>query len=285
MTDTIASRIESELSHIESSEDVVVTLAVESGSRAWGFPSVDSDYDVRFIYVHRPDWYLSIELEELPDVLERPIHDGLDVCGWDIRKALRLFRKSNPPLLEWLQCPIVYRERFSFAERLRKLLASFYSPNACFFHYLHMARGNVREYLRGDVVWLKKYFYVLRPLLAMLWIDKDLGPVPIEFSRLVDAIVDDEELRQEINRLLEAKKAGEELNRAPRIPAISQFIETEMNRLERTAGHKSSGAPPLNQLNVLFRDTLMEVWRDRAPRSDYGLGPLGNDSDTGQRRV
>jgi len=259
MADTTALRIESELGSLESSEDVVVLLAVESGSRAWGFPSVDSDYDVRFVYVHRPDWYLSIELEELPDVLERPIHDGLDVCGWDIRKALRLFRKSNPPLLEWLQCPIVYRERSSFAHRLRGILPSCYSPKASFFHYMHMARGNVREYLRGDVVWLKKYFYVLRPLMAMLWIEKDFGPVPIEFNRLVDAVIDDEELRQEIHRLLEAKKVGGELNRGPRITAISRFIETEMSRLERTAGHKSSDAPPWNSLTSCFETPLLRL--------------------------
>ena len=277
MADTTILRIESELGSVESSEDVVVLLAVESGSRAWGFPSVDSDYDVRFIYVHRPDWYLSIELEDLPDVLERPIHDGLDVCGWDIRKALRLFRKSNPPLLEWLQCPIVYRERSSFAHRLREILPSFYSPKASFFHYMHMARGNVREYLRSDVVWLKKYFYVLRPLMAMLWIEKDFGPVPIEFNRLVDAVIDDQELRQEICQLLEAKKAGAELNRGPRIPASSRFIETEMSRLERTAGYRSSCAPPLEQLNVLFRDTLTEVWRNIARGSTFSTGPVLKD--------
>ena len=140
MKDEIESRIQSELTRLESSEDVLVVLAVESGSRAWGFPSVDSDYDVRFIYLHRTDWYLSIDLEHKRDVIEKPIQGGLDISGWDIRKALRLFRKSNPPLLEWLQCPFVYLEKSSFANRLRALLPNFYSPNASFFHYLHMAR-------------------------------------------------------------------------------------------------------------------------------------------------
>jgi predicted nucleotidyltransferase len=111
-------------------------------------------------------------------VIELPLRDGIDLSGWDIRKALKLFRKSNPPLLEWLQCPIVYVERFSFASRLRVLLPAFYSPRASFFHYLHMAQGNIREYLRGEIVWRKKYFYVLRPLLAMRWIERGLGPVP-----------------------------------------------------------------------------------------------------------
>jgi len=118
MTDATVTRIQSELTSVEQSEDVVVLLAVESGSRAWGFPSVDSDFDVRFIYLHPRDWYLSIELESLRDVIERPIQESLDLSGWDIRKALRLFRRSNPPLLEWLQCPIIYREQSSFADRL-----------------------------------------------------------------------------------------------------------------------------------------------------------------------
>ena len=103
------------LDHVEADDDVAILLAVESASRAWGFPSSDSDYDVRFVYVRPPDWYLSIDLEARRDVIEYPLKDNIDLSGWDLRKALRLFRKSNPPLLEWLQCPIVYRERCSFA--------------------------------------------------------------------------------------------------------------------------------------------------------------------------
>lgn len=260
MTDATVTRIQSELTSVEQSEDVVVLLAVESGSRAWGFPSVDSDFDVRFIYLHPRDWYLSIELENLRGVIERPIQESLDLSGWDIRKALRLFRRSNPPLLEWLQCPIVDREQYSFADRLRALLPAFYSPKASFFHYLHMARGNFREYLRGDVVWQKKYFYVLRPLLAMLWIERDLGPVPIEFNRLLEATVADSDLRREIEQLLDAKKRGAELDRGPRITAISRFIEIEIDRLESAAVDNPSAAPPVTHLNDLFRETLAEVW-------------------------
>jgi uncharacterized protein len=258
MADAISTRIQSELTSLEQSEDIVILLAVESGSRAWGFPSLDSDFDVRFIYLHHRDWYLSID--EHRDVIEKPILDNLDISGWDIRKALKLFQKSNPPLLEWLQCPIVYREQFSFANQLRALLPAFYSPKACFFHYLHMARGNVREYLHGDLVWQKKYFYVLRPLLAMRWIEESLGPVPIEFGRLVEATIHDMNLRQEIDRLVDAKKAGVELDRGPRIPAISCFIEAEMDRLESKTADSPTVAPPVDKLNDLFRDTLAEVW-------------------------
>src|SRR5437867_2502832 len=228
--------MEEQLAVVEREEDVRVCLAVESGSRAWGFPSIDSDYDVRFIYLRRPEWYLSIDLEERRDVIERPIDGAIDLSGWDLRKALKLFGKSNPPLLEWLLCSIIYLERFKVAARLRALLPTFYSPRASFFHYLHMAQDNYREYLRGESVWRKKYFYVLRPLLAMRWMDLELGPVPIEFGRLLEANVTSTEIRRAIDELVDAKKAGAELDWGPRIAPISSFIEDEITRLEGLAG-------------------------------------------------
>jgi predicted nucleotidyltransferase len=255
--------IQRTLESLESAENSIVLLAVESGSRAWGFESTDSDYDVRFIYVRPPEWYLSIDLETQRDVIERPLENEIDLSGWDVRKALQLFQKSNPPLLEWLQCPIIYRERFLFAARLRELLPEFYSPRACFFHYLHMARGNIREYLQGEIVWRKKYFYVLRPLLAMRWIDQELGPVPIEFQKLIDATVHDASVRAALEQLIAAKRAGAELDRGPRIPVISDFITSELTRLENTASDRTDPAPQVERLNEVFRSTLKEVWQSQ----------------------
>ena len=255
--------IQRTLESLESAENAIVLLAVESGSRAWGFESTDSDYDVRFIYVRPPEWYLSIDLETQRDVIERPLENEIDLSGWDVRKALQLFQKSNPPLLEWLQCPIIYRERFLFAARLRELLPEFYSPRACFFHYLHMARGNIREYLQGETVWRKKYFYVLRPLLAMRWIDQELGPVPIEFQKLIDATVHDASVRAALEQLIAAKRAGAELDRGPRIPVISDFIASELTRLENTASDRVDPAPQVERLNEVFRSTLKEVWQSQ----------------------
>jgi predicted nucleotidyltransferase len=128
------------LENIEEEEQVKIFYACESGSRAWGFPSADSDYDVGFLYLHPRDWYLSIDLETKRDVIERPIDDGLDFSGWDLRKALKLLRKSNPPLIEWLGSPTIYREHFSVATQMRDLLTRYYSPEASQYHYLHMAR-------------------------------------------------------------------------------------------------------------------------------------------------
>lgn len=253
-------KIKERLREIEGEEEVVICLAVESGSRAWGFPSTDSDYDVRFIYVHKPDWYLSIDLERKRDVIEPPIEGLLDFSGWDVRKTLQLFRKSNPPLLEWLQCPMVYQERTRLAARMRGLLPEFYSPRACFHHYLHMARGNFRGDLRGEEVRRKRYFYVLRPLLAIRWIEREDSPVPIEFDRLVESTVDDDAILGAIGRLLEEKRAGLEMGHGPRVPAISEFIEHEFARHASATPELPRVQAPIEKLNELFRDTLADVW-------------------------
>jgi len=149
---------------------------------------------VRFLYVHRRDWYLSVE--DRRDVFEQPIADDLDVSGWELRKALRLLRKSNPPLLEWLKSPVVYRHDPVFAAEFGALAAEFYSPRRCFAHYLHMAFGNWRDYVRGrEEVSLKKYLYVFRPLLACRWIERQLGQVPMLFAQLVEGVLDEADVR------------------------------------------------------------------------------------------
>ena len=228
------------------------------GAGAWGFASADSDYDVRFIYVHPQEWYLSIDLEHKRDVIEVPIDDKLDISGWDLRKALKLFRKSNPALLEWLDSPVVYQEHGLLAARLRELSPDFIDPVACRYHYLHMAQNNFQGYLKGSEIRLKKYLYVLRPILAVNWIDAGHGIVPVEFRKLVDAIVHENELRRAIDDLLEAKKQGFEQSAGPRIEPISRYIESELERLITTRPEtvKSTGDPC--KLNELFRAILSE---------------------------
>src|SRR5579885_617882 len=134
VTPEIAEAIRRELTVVEAAEGATALYAVESGSRAWGFASTDSDYDVRLVYVRRPTWYLSIDLEERRDVGGKRCPGDVDLSGWDVRAALRLFARSNPPLLEWLRSPIVYRDRAGFAAELRSLLPTYYSPTACRRH-------------------------------------------------------------------------------------------------------------------------------------------------------
>ena len=259
VSDAITADIQQMLQKIEQEESICIFFACESGSRAWGFPSADSDYDVRFLYIHPRDWYLSIE--DRRDLIERPLVDNIDLSGWEIRKALRLFRKSNPPLLEWLRSAIVYQQKFSISDKLRNLMPAFYSPRNCFHHYLHMAEGNFREYLRGETVRVKKYFYVLRPVLGCRWIEAGLGPVPMEFGALVERVASSELLKQEIYRLLERKQSGQELDFEPRIPAISDFIEGEIERLKQRADQQALLSSCDDNLDELFRAALTEVWK------------------------
>jgi predicted nucleotidyltransferase len=257
----VRQQIQRELDRIEQEERVQIIYACESGSRAWGFPSKDSDYDVRFIYIRPVEWYLSIR--DKRDVIERPISDMLDINGWDLRKALQLFRKSNPPLLEWLQSPIRYLEKFTVAEKIRELSPFTFSPRSCMHHYLHMAKGNYREYLQGEQVKIKKYFYVLRPILACEWIEKYNSMPPVEFQMLIDSLVPSgSELRTVIETLLARKMAGEEMDYEPRIHPINEYLEERIAHYERVASTQTSSA--MNEweerLDDLFRLALQEVW-------------------------
>ena len=250
--------IDAALQRLEAADDVRVLYAVESGSRAWGFASRDSDWDVRFVYLRRPDWYLSVQRRR--DVLEYPLDDGLDVSGWDLKKALGLFAKSNPPLLEWLRSPIVYRQASSLVPRLRGLSARYFSSLSCMHHYFHMAEGNYREYLQGDSVRVKKYFYVLRPVLACRWIAVHGSMPPIEFGSLVDDQLP-HELRPVVHALLERKRSGDELADGPRVPEINDFLDGEMSRLRQALAGIPRGAPPdWEALDRVFREALVEVW-------------------------
>lgn len=247
------------LNEIEEKENVKILFAVESGSRAWGFPSKDSDYDVRFVYIRPIEWYLSIEQKR--DVLEYPINDLLDISGWDIRKALHLFRKSNPPLMEWLRSPILYSEQFSFLKKLKELSNEYFLPKASIYHYLHMANGNYREYLKGSEVKIKKYFYVLRPILACRWLESNKTMPPMEFEKLLETQVKEPELYSEIHNLLKRKKAGEELDIESRIDVINNFLEEQIKHYqEYVKDVENKDKSSLLILNELFRNTLKEVW-------------------------
>lgn len=230
----IRDEIQRRLDAVAHEHGVRILYANESGSRAWGFPSQDSDYDVRFIYAHPLPWYVSVAQRR--DVIELPIQGAIDVKGWDARKALGLFRKSNPPMLEWLHSPIVYRDDGVFAARLRTLLPHYYSRRNCLYHYASMARGNIREYLKGDRVWTKKYFYVLRPLLACRWIESRDDIVPTEFAPLVEACAPRGPFYDEVRELIRKKLAGMELDDGPRIAAFHDFFDAELPRIETLAG-------------------------------------------------
>src|SRR5258708_18879586 len=167
MVEYIHERVQHMLQTIATEKQVRILYACESGSRAWGFASADSDYDVRFFYARPRDAYL--QLDSPRDVIEVPVVDELDISGWDIFKALSLLRKSTPPLLELLFSPVVYLDQSPAIETLRGLAKELYSPAAMFYHYQHMAGGTYRQYIQGkDEVLLNKYIILALDILSVV---------------------------------------------------------------------------------------------------------------------
>jgi predicted nucleotidyltransferase len=262
VSETMRATIMRALREIESREDVAVLYACESGSRGWGFPSPDSDYDVRFVYVRRLDRYLT--LEPVRDVIEQPVSGEIDINGWDLRKALQLLRDSNPTLLEWLRSPIVYARNEAFAARLRVAAESAFSPVRGYHHYVSMAKRNLREHLSGEEVRHKKYLYVLRPLLAARWIREQRGAPPMRFAELAEATIDDPVLVAEINALLAVKMRAGEAATSLRRPALHDFIERELEAAQASVivePHRMDS----RELDRLLRDAVLH-WEAVASR-------------------
>jgi predicted nucleotidyltransferase len=254
--DSTSERISDRLDAIEEKHGVKVLYACESGSRAWGFPSADSDYDVRVVYVHPRDWYLSLDLERRDDTIDPPVAGDLDLHGWDLRKALQLFHAANPTLLEWLRSPIVYREDEAVMDRWRALISDYYVPGAVGPAYRGMARSITEQNLDDPPIPHKAYLYVLRALLAVRWIEQDRGPVPVEFARLVDAAEIDPELRTAIDTLLDRKRTGAEMETGPHLPVVHDFIEAEIERQTTVQFPDSETHPDIDPLNTFFRHVL-----------------------------
>jgi predicted nucleotidyltransferase len=244
------------LDRVEDEHGVTVLYACESGSRAWGFPSTDSDYDVRFVYAHPRDWYLSIDLARRDDTIDLPIEDEIDLHGWDLRKALGLFRTANPTLLDWLQSPIVYREDPDVMDRWREWIPDYYTPRAAGHAYRGLARSVAEQNLSEEPIPHKAYLYVLRALLAVRWAEQDRGPVPVEFERLVATTVENPALRAAIDDLLAQKKAGTEQDVGPRLPTLHDFIEAELERQADAEFPDSPSRPGPAPLNDFFRTVL-----------------------------
>lgn len=242
--------IQSKLSDIEEKQQVRILYACESGSRAWGFASPDSDYDVRFIYSRRADDYLSIS--ERRDVIELPVNEVLDIGGWDIRKALQLFLKSNAPLYEWLQSPIVYSAVGGLKDEMLALAPAYFSNRAGCHHYISMAANTFEYELQGSAVRMKKYFYALRPALAGLWIVKNRTVPPMQFGEL-RTLVEDPHWHAAVDELLKQKQTANEKAVITPIPLLHEWLQETLEYCKQ----QSAGMPPLKNdtiiLDNLFR--------------------------------
>lgn len=262
ISDQIREEILLRLQRVEREHEVRILYAVESGSRARGFASPGSRHDVRFIHVHPLEWYLSVDLEERRDVIECETADGIGINGWDLRKALQLFRASDPAFVEWLQSPVVYRDDGLFAERVRALLPEVHDMEKGVRHYLKRANDNYQGYVKAQLVPLDKYFSVLQPLLAIRWLERYRSPPPMEFELLCELVADNTQVYKAITRLLARKRTSQEKDFVPVVNGLNEFIENELSRFSRYTSPEQAHDIDVARLNSLFRECLV-------PASDH----------------
>jgi len=240
------------IKEIEKSENVRIIHAVESGSRSWGFASPDSDYDVRFIYVRDKNFYMSLRATK--DVIDWELDEVLDINGWDIKKALQLFHKSNATLFEWANSPIVYYTTDEWKEIYEKVEDNYFSHKSTMYHYYGTAKSNYMQNFTGERVKCKKYFYVLRPLLACKWIEEKKCPPPVAFAELVDSLKE-KNVADAINELVKVKVTLKESDTVERVKLLDDFIESEFARFEELIPKMDDDRnPDWDVLDEIFRN-------------------------------
>ena len=218
------------LKKIETEKNVKILYACESGSRAWGFSSVDSDYDVRFIYTHNKDYYLSV-FEDRRDVIELPINGLLDVNGWDLKKVLSLVFKNNLALFEWINSPVTYMDE-GVKDGFSQLITKCFRVDRAHYHYFSMASSFYRDHIQDKTnPNMKKLFYGLRSTFACLWIDKFKSMPPVNFNEMLIPDLCSDDLTGEIKSLMEEKLLKGEKDATDGCILSRTFIEGTLNYL------------------------------------------------------
>jgi uncharacterized protein len=247
--------IQARLREIEASEKIAVLFACESGSRGWQFASADSDYDVRFIYLHPLEWYLSLHSKR--DVIERPITEQLDIVGWEFRKALQLMQRSNPRLLEWRSSPILYHSPHPLIEQLWAQIPKYFSPSVCGQYHLRSARYYLNWAMTGDEIHVKRFFYALRSVLVLKWIEETGTMSPMNFWEKVDRVVPSPAIQDAIQQLFVAKQQTAEQASIPRMPVLEEFCSEEIARFEQVTQTFEHILGPDQPLEALFQSAVL----------------------------
>ncbi len=242
----INSLVAEKIKEIEEKEKVKILYAAESGSRSWKVAAPDSDYDIRFIYLRKPEDYL--RLDKKSDVLDFPIEGNWDLSGWDLYKTLTLLKNSNPRLFEWFNSPIVYTNT-DFADRFQPLMNKYFSPRNIIMHYLHTAKHQREHFLQGDMIKIKKYLYALHPLLAAKWVLDHTTPPPVVFRDLMNAELS-ANMHNIVEDLLYKKINFPEKSETGHINELDKYINEEILKIENKVKlinkDDSLGWEPLN---------------------------------------
>jgi len=240
------------LNQIEEEKHVKILYACETGSRAWGFPSPDSDYDIRFIYLHERDWYLS--LNEKKDTIEFMLNEELDITGWDLKKSLVLLKKSNAPLIERFQSPIEYYSIAGFKEDFKNLIKQYYSPAAVFYHHHSLAKKFLEDIKDQEQVKLKQYFYFIRSLLSCNWIIQNNTVLPMHIEGLMQLI--DEERKQQLRKLILLKVSVGEKFLYTKETKLHKWLIELWNSIEASKENLGTNSMNYTLLNEFFIQTL-----------------------------
>jgi len=250
-------KIQHYLAEIEEEKDIEILWACETGSRAWGFPSTDSDYDIRIIYVHKNDWYLSITQRK--DNIEKMLdNNNIDITGWELKKTLNLLRKSNASVLERIQSPIVYQSDEAFIKDIRSLSELYYSKIATMHHYLSMAKKFMDELQMGNTYSLKKFFYALRSALVCKWIIEKNTIPPIEFSKIYKHLAIEVSLTGRIEELIELKSTKTESYKHKGEKPLIELIQSCIEKAEVVKNTLPASKGNLDDLNGLFGKYVMK---------------------------
>lgn len=252
--------IPAHLRHIEKQYDVRILLAVESGSRAWGFESENSDWDVRFVYVHRPEWYFKVEAQR--DVIEHMYEDDVDLAGWELRKTLSLLRRSNPSLLEWFNSPMVYYKDEEFEQQIKGVENLCFNPIKSMYHYNRIYNKHNDRYLKQDGFPLKPFLYYLRGILACQWIEERKTIPPVKFAELLEATVSDEHIKQKIYELIDIKKEGKESDVMVVDASLTDFARRRADYYNALA---ERFRPEINNVPSDLFDAILFDTANRAP--------------------
>jgi hypothetical protein len=250
-------KIKQYLADLEHEKGIRILLACETGSRAWGFPSPDSDFDVRFIYMHEKDWYLS--LTEKKDTLEFFLENReVDMSGWDLRKSLRLLWKSNPPMLEKIQSPIIYKVENDFLNGINEIALKTYSRIASIHHYMSMAKKSLNEIVDNDHYKLKRFFYALRSSVACLWILEKEELPPVELHKMLTGLNVSAAIADRIAELIVLKSLNSETYLHSGEHELCEFMQNCLERADNESGSLPSSKGQISELNEFFRNTLKQ---------------------------
>lgn len=245
--------VRQKLAEIEEKEQVKILHAVESGSRAWGLASPDSDYDVRFIYMRPMEYYLGLNPRK--DFIDWELDETLDINGWDLSKVLQHFHKSNAVMYEWAGSPVVYATTPEW-DRVRETALPYFSCKAAMYHYYGTANKNYLEHLTEERVRYKKYFYVLRPLLACRWIDAKACPPPVLFRELAEEMLD-EDMRPVIADLTQRKMQMAESEKGERVEPVNAYIVEQLACFkQKTDSMEDDRKADWQDLNRLFLELV-----------------------------